>query len=68
MWIQRDSAHSLSLNAWRVGHGQVWKVTGLKIGPSLLARLPLSWMTLGNSLNQSEVWVLREMHSSVQWL
>lgn len=22
MWVQRDSAHSLHLNAWRVGHGR----------------------------------------------
>lgn len=58
------TAPSLHLNAWRVGHGRAggghWTFP--------LLQLPLSWVTLGNCLNRSEVWILREIYSPVQWV
>lgn len=46
------------------GPGKVTK----QIRASLLPQLSLSLMTLDNSLNQSEVGVLSEVDSSVQWV
>ena len=45
-----------------------WKATGLKIWTSLPRWPPLIRMTVGNSLDQSELWVLGEIYSSVQWV
>lgn len=42
LWVQWDSAHSLHLNAWRVGHGRAREGHWI----FLLLQLPLSWMTL----------------------
>lgn len=44
-----------------------WKATERRIRTSLARWPPLSRMTVGSSPDLSELWVFREIYSSVQW-